>query len=324
MKNFYHFDNRSYSYYQGPNNGPALLFIAGPHELWKFHLSLIKSFEQDYEVFAINLAGHESATQLKNYTYDSVGTPIANFIQNVIKRKTHIYAQSIGGHIGIWLAKHYRNWVDKLILENTPLFGTIFPRIQKDKQFIQFELTQKYLLKEKRNYLSYLNNSQHPIPHISISENNITKLMLLYGLKNSKNLLGKLVKFVLPKQYKNIIDVLPYVDNKFTANWLSGQFQQQFDPLDYLPNCNTNILVMHEIMLDEKYSSYGSMDYIDVTQLKKMVSHINFHRYKRTEKSPNKSIELNKEILHKFLQEQQSIDLYKERGEYSDQLTIAM
>lgn len=62
------------NYVEGPNNGPAILFIPGQSEFWQGYELVMPSFTRDYHVFAVDVRGHGKSTRTPGkYNYNIIG-----------------------------------------------------------------------------------------------------------------------------------------------------------------------------------------------------------------------------------------------------------
>jgi len=103
-------------------NGSLLLMLhgfTGSHEDWATHLPvLVKQFQ----VITIDIWGHgrsPSPTDITPYRMESVAKNIVQIVQELGNGPINLLGYSMGGRLALYIAVHYSELVQKLILESS-------------------------------------------------------------------------------------------------------------------------------------------------------------------------------------------------------------
>jgi pimeloyl-ACP methyl ester carboxylesterase len=127
-------DEVTLNYVVGPDNGSPLLLIPGQMESWQGYKPVLPELSKRFHVFVPDLRGHGKSTGTPgHYSYDTCGSDLKHFIQEVIQQPALVAGLSSGGVLAIWLAAYASEHVLVIISVDPPIFSSIWPRIQYEK-----------------------------------------------------------------------------------------------------------------------------------------------------------------------------------------------
>jgi len=103
----------------GPQDAPVLVLsnsIATTRDMWAPQLDALTP---DFRVLRYDTRGHgESDIPGGPYSIDQLGQDVLDLMDALDVEKAHFCGLSLGGMTGMWLAAHYPDRIDKLILSN--------------------------------------------------------------------------------------------------------------------------------------------------------------------------------------------------------------
>ena len=107
-------------HYVEAGNGQPIILIHGflcHSVMWKKN---IDTLAEKFKVYAIDLWGWGYSERLKEteYSFERYGKQIAGFMDALNIKKATLAGHSMGGGISVWVAAHYPERVDRLILVN--------------------------------------------------------------------------------------------------------------------------------------------------------------------------------------------------------------
>jgi pimeloyl-ACP methyl ester carboxylesterase len=110
-------------YYRQSGSGESLILIHSmglSSELW---LPVMEPLAQNFSVYAVDLMGHgDSDKPDLNYETIDHAKRLVEFMDELGIKKARIIGSSIGAMIGIDMAVHFPEWVEKLVLVACPVF----------------------------------------------------------------------------------------------------------------------------------------------------------------------------------------------------------
>ena len=114
-------------HYLEAGNGPPIILIHGflyHTVMWKKN---IDDLAKKFKVYAIDLWGWGYSERLKEqeYSFERYGKQIVGFMDALNIKKATLAGQSMGGGISVYVAAHYPDRVDRLIL-SVPLNWRIY------------------------------------------------------------------------------------------------------------------------------------------------------------------------------------------------------
>jgi pimeloyl-ACP methyl ester carboxylesterase len=110
-------EGRKVHYLEKGNGTPVILIHGFPFHtvMWKKN---IDALAEKFKVYAIDLWGFGYSERLKpmEYSFDLYGKQIMGFMEALHIKKATLVGQSMGGGIAVYVAAHYPERVDRLIL----------------------------------------------------------------------------------------------------------------------------------------------------------------------------------------------------------------
>jgi pimeloyl-ACP methyl ester carboxylesterase len=131
----------SFSYVEGPDNGPALVLLHAQQMDWFSYSRVLPALAESYHVFDVDYQGHGRTVTPDGYpmTANRIGPDVAQFIEQVVQGPAFVTGNSSGGLLTTWLAANRPDLVKAALLEDPPLFSSEYPRIKKtiaDRDFV--------------------------------------------------------------------------------------------------------------------------------------------------------------------------------------------
>ncbi len=109
-----------YYCYDGPADAPLLVLsnsLGTDHSMWEPQLP---AFTRHFRVLRYDSRGHgASAVPPGPYTMEDLGRDVVHLYRALGIRRAHFCGLSMGGMVGMWLAAHAPDCVDRLVLCNT-------------------------------------------------------------------------------------------------------------------------------------------------------------------------------------------------------------
>lgn len=125
-------------YAESAGPGPALLFIHGATGSHTTFLPFFPELARYAHVYAVDLRGHgQSGRTPDAYRLADYGRDIAAFLRQVAGRPAVLAGHSLGGYIALWVAAEEPDLVERLFLEDPPIYLTEPSRFQ-ETMFYQF------------------------------------------------------------------------------------------------------------------------------------------------------------------------------------------
>ena len=106
--------------YDGPGDAPLLLLsnsLGTDHSMWEMQMPV---FTRHFRVLRYDSRGHgASAVPAGPYTIEDLGQDVLHLYAALGIAQAHYCGVSMGGMVGMWLAAHAPEHVDRLVLSNT-------------------------------------------------------------------------------------------------------------------------------------------------------------------------------------------------------------
>jgi len=103
-------------FYKQSGQGDPIILLHGNGQVHTIFKKLTKNFSDDFTVYALDSRGHGKSSMVKHLDYMSKMEDVAGFIQKLEIKKPILYGFSDGGIIGLLLAIHNPEILDKLII----------------------------------------------------------------------------------------------------------------------------------------------------------------------------------------------------------------
>ena len=117
----------------GSSSAPPIVLIhdisaGASHFLWRRNFD---ELARDFQVFALDLPGFGASAKppLAPYSADFYVAALADFLRNIVGRRAHLIASSLGAAFAIRAADEHRSLVGKLILLSPPIANLTRPGV---------------------------------------------------------------------------------------------------------------------------------------------------------------------------------------------------
>jgi pimeloyl-ACP methyl ester carboxylesterase len=104
---------------------PTILLLHGFPSSSHMFRDLIPKLSSDFHLIAPDYPGmgfsEAPSAEKFSATFDSVAKVMEDFVTQVGEKKVIIYEQDFGGPVGMRLALHHPDWINGLIIQNTPI-----------------------------------------------------------------------------------------------------------------------------------------------------------------------------------------------------------
>lgn len=122
-------------YYETYGNGSAIVLLHGLSDDLNYWNKIIKIFEKDYQIIAIDLRGHGKSVYKKgSISYAKFEEDIYHLLKYLKIEKAIFIGFSLGGTISLNFALKYPEMVEKLVLMST------FARISEDLKYVHYNI----------------------------------------------------------------------------------------------------------------------------------------------------------------------------------------
>ena len=119
-------------YAEAPGPGPALVLLHGITGSHTDFLPFMPTLAQHAHVYALDLRGHGLSDRTPGaYQVADYGRDVVAFLHTVVGRPAVIAGFSLGGLIAAWIAGRTPDLVQKLFLEEPPLYIIQMPRFKE-------------------------------------------------------------------------------------------------------------------------------------------------------------------------------------------------
>ncbi|MFZ5443692.1 MAG: alpha/beta fold hydrolase [Myxococcota bacterium] len=121
-------------YVEGPARGAPLVLIPGQMEGWQGYRLVMEQLSQTHHVFVVELRGHGGSSRTPGrYSYVACGEDVRRFLVGVVREPAFVSGLSSGGVIAAWVAAHAPEQVRGVVLEDPPIFSSLWPRIRDER-----------------------------------------------------------------------------------------------------------------------------------------------------------------------------------------------
>ena len=136
----------------------TILFIHGWTAGWEVWMNEIEKYGNKYNIYAVDLPGHNKSGKLKKYTLNNYFDPIYEFFSS-IKKELILVGHSLGASLSFLIATKSQN-ITKLVLEDPPWYsetkGEISTDVSSDefvkRQINRYEVQRNFFINEKKTW----------------------------------------------------------------------------------------------------------------------------------------------------------------------------
>jgi len=120
----------------GTRDNPPLLLLHGFLGSHADFLGLLPTLSKHFYCIAADLPGHgKTETKLGDYTFAHTARAIADLLDYLNVRKTHVLGYSMGGRVALYLACEFGDRIANLMVESaSPGLKAAFDRKQRQQQ----------------------------------------------------------------------------------------------------------------------------------------------------------------------------------------------
>lgn len=142
----------SLHYAEAAGPGPALVIVHGLTGSHAEFLHLVPELAQQAHVYLLDLRGHgRSAGTRSGYQIADYGRDVAAFLQQSVGCPAIVLGHSLGGLATTWLSVHEPHLVQRIILEDTPLYSVLMPRFAETWFYTYFATLNDHLRQHQAN-----------------------------------------------------------------------------------------------------------------------------------------------------------------------------
>ncbi len=136
----------------------TLLFIHGWTAGWEVWMNDIEKYGAKYNIYAVDLPGHNKSGKLKKYTLNNYFDPIYEFFLS-LKKELILVGHSLGASLSFLIATKSQN-ISKLVLEDPPWYsetrGEINTDVSNDEfvksQIKRYEIQRNFFINQKKTW----------------------------------------------------------------------------------------------------------------------------------------------------------------------------
>jgi len=109
------------NYAEGPDAGPRLVLLHGGSARWQYFETILPELAARWHVFAPDLRGHGGSGRTPGrYTLRDYADDIAAFLQKV-SGPASLFGHSLGGMVALMTAERCPDWVNAVVVGDSPL-----------------------------------------------------------------------------------------------------------------------------------------------------------------------------------------------------------
>jgi pimeloyl-ACP methyl ester carboxylesterase len=274
------------NYAVGPNHGPALVLIPAQIANWESYQKVLPPLSQRFQVYAVDIRGHgQSDWTTGDYSWASIGRDMSSFMKHVVQFPAIVSGNSSGGLIALWLAANLPEFISGIILEDSPVFSTEWPRFKDEDRWVYqgFQyIVDKLGDPQNRDLGDYI---RRPIPVNEGREERqapewFVNIMSWIVRRYEKSHPGQPVHIAwLPLFLRLGIKQLSMFDPDFTRAFVDGRFYEGLDHAEALRQVQCSMLVLHgEWFRHPKYGLVGAMDDQDAARIQSLVPQAQYQK----------------------------------------------
>ena len=136
----------------------TILFIHGWTAGWEVWMNDIEKYGTKYNIYAVDLPGHNKSGKLKKYTLNNYFDPIYEFFSS-LNKELILVGHSLGASLSFLIATKSQN-ISKLVLEDPPWYsetrGEISTDVSKDEfvksQIKRYEIQRNFFINQKKTW----------------------------------------------------------------------------------------------------------------------------------------------------------------------------
>ncbi len=273
-------------YVEGPNNGPALVLIPGQSMTWDSYARALPLLVSRFQVYAVDVRGHGGSTWTPGeYDFPTMGEDFAALLSEVVGRPAIVSGNSSGGLIALWLAANRPELVDRIVMEDAPVFSAEWPRLRDDCYVYQvFEGVERSLAGPERDLGAFFAGLQVPVERGQRLWSLPKAVMAPIGWVASAHEALKPGQPVdipfFPPSMRLVVRSLTAYDPQFSVAFLDGSACRDFDHAEALSEVRCPALFLHAdwFRVGGDGILVGSVDDEDVARMREIVPALQYTR----------------------------------------------
>lgn len=295
------------NYVEGPDNGQPLILIPGQAGTWQSYEKVLGPLSDGFKVYAVDVRGHGGSTWTTGeYTFNNIGEDFTLFLEKVVQKPAIISGNSSGGLIALWLAANRPELIDRIVLEDAPLFSADWPRIKSEFVYEVLEKTATYLGRDDGpDYEGFLRSIQRPTEDGKVKELPGWLVNAMVWLIKRYEKPGEPLDIPwLPGRMRQLIMTISLFDPDFSRSWVDGRIYEGLNHEEALSRVKCPVLIIHADWYRTEKGLIGAMDDDDAKRALEIASHAEYvrlnTRHATHSGAPEKFIELVKNFSLKM------------------------
>lgn len=289
-------------YVRGPGAGPPLVLLPAQMGTWLTYARVLPALAARFEVFAVDVRGHGNSSWTPgDYCWSSVGRDLRLFLERVVSRPAIVAGNSSGGIIALWAAANAPALVDRIVLEDAPVFSVEQPRFAERDRFVYKGLEHAVGVlgdREGRRLADYFRGQALPVSErrskrmpdwfVEVLDRRVRRYEAAHPGQPSG-----LDAWWLPAALGELFRSLSMFDPDFARAFVDGRFYEQFSHEQALRATTCPILLLHATW--HRYPAHGLVGAMDDDDARRVQQLAPQTRYVR--------IEAN-HVVHRYRPEQ--------------------
>ncbi len=269
------------NYVEGPDNEQPLILIPGQAGTWHSYGKVLRPLSEVFKVYAVDVRGHGGSTWTTGeYNFNNIGDDFTAFIEGVVKKPVTVSGNSSGGLIALWLAANRPRLINKIVLEDAPLFSADWPRIKSEFVYEVLDKTATYLGAEGGpDYEGFLKSIQRPTEDGKIKELPGWLVSAMIWLIKRYEKPGEPLDIPwLPSRMRQLVMTISTFDPDFSRSWVDGRVYEGLNHEEALSRAKCPILIIHADWYRTQKGLVGAMDDDDAKHALEIAPHAEYVR----------------------------------------------
>lgn len=272
-------DGVTIHYGEGPDHGPPLLLLHGQASDWKSYARVLPALAEHYHVLAPDIHGHGGTDRTPDkYSAGAIGRDLAAFIREVIGQPAVVAGHSSGGLLAVWLAANEPELVRAVILEDPPLFTTLFPRAEQTWNYVDLATTtHRFLQSGESDFVVYA------IEHgkfFSLFGGLRDRMIESAEAQRAEDPAQPISFWYMPAVMNDLLRSMERYDPRFGQTFYDGSWNEGLgDHAQALSRIHAPTELLHaNWIVDDEGILRGAMDDQDARRARDALPNVRFHR----------------------------------------------
>ena len=302
-ENQYNTGKITLNYAEGPDNRQPLILIPGQAGTWQSYEKVMGPLSESFKVYAVDVRGHGGSTWTTGeYNFKCIGEDFTSFIEGVVQRPVIISGNSSGGLIALWLAANKPDLVERIVLEDAPLFSADWPRIKSEFVYEVLDKTATYLGAEGGpDYEGLLKSIQRPTPDGKVKALPSWVVGSMVWLIKRYEKPGEPLDIPwLPSRMRQLLRTFSTFDPDFSRSWVDGRIYEGLNHEEALSRVSCPVLIIHADWYRVEKGLVGAMDDDDAKHAMELAPHAEYVRLQTRHVTHSGAPEQFIELIRKF------------------------